>query len=46
MARKQNGSGEDKGQPGGGRRNRNPGPCKRGGPGGGKGGGRGKGRNR
>jgi len=43
---KRNGSGKGKGQPGGGRREANRGPCKKGGPGRGQGGGRGKGTGR
>lgn len=46
MARRKplrDGSGGGKGQPGGGRRGRNTGPCKGSGPGKGQGGGRGKG---
>jgi len=40
------GAGKGKGMPGGGRRNKNTGGCKKGGPGGGKGGGRGRGTGR
>ena len=48
MARQpaKDGSGKGRGQPGGGRAQRNKAPCPSGGPGGGKGGGRGGGRNR
>jgi len=40
------GRGKGRGMPGGGRRGRNTGPCKKGGPGHGRGGGRGGGRGR
>lgn len=40
------GGGGGKGRPGGGRRNKNTGPCKKGGSGGGRGGGKGGGRGR
>jgi len=40
------GVGKGKGMPGGGRRNKNIGPCRFGGPGFGKGGGKGKGKGR
>jgi len=43
---RKDGSGAGKGRPGGGRRNKNTSPCKKGGQGGGHGGGRGGGRGR
>lgn len=46
MSGNKDGSGKGKGRPGGGRRNKNDKPCKKGGPGYGKGGGRGGGKGR